>query len=141
NTGGHLMQHGMVDIVIVGSDRTTRAGDVANKIGTYLKALAAQDNNIPFYVALPSSTFDWNLKDGLKEIPIEMRDPDEIRYVQGLNSGLIKNVLIPPETSPAANFAFDVTPARLVTGFITEKGICRATEQDIHSLFPIQETS
>ena len=140
NAGGHLMQDGMVDIVIVGSDRTTRTGDVANKIGTYLKALAAMDNNIPFYVALPSSTFDWSLKDGLKEIPIEMRDPDEIRYVQGFDKGRIKNVLIPPETSPAANFAFDVTPARLVTGFITENGICRATEQDIRSLFPDQET-
>jgi len=136
NAGGHLMQDGMVDIVIVGSDRTTRTGDVANKIGTYLKALAAMDNNIPFYVALPSSTFDWSLKDGLKEIPIEMRDPDEIRYVQGFDGGRIKSVLIPPETSPAANFAFDVTPARLVTGFITENGICRATEQDIMRLFP-----
>ncbi len=136
NAGGHLMQHGMVDIVIVGSDRTTRTGDVANKIGTYLKALAAMDNNIPFYVALPSSTFDWDLKDGLKEIPIEMRDPDEIRYVQGFDRGAIKSVLIPPETSPAANFAFDVTPARLVTGFIIENGICRATEQDIMRLFP-----
>lgn len=136
NAGGHLMQHGMVDIVIVGSDRTTRIGDVANKIGTYLKALAAMDNNIPFYVALPSSTFDWDLKDGLKEIPIEMRDPDEIRYVQGFDQGAIKSVLIPPESSHAANFAFDVTPARLVTGFITENGICRATEQDIMRLFP-----
>jgi len=136
NAGGHLMQSGMVDIVIVGSDRTTRTGDVANKIGTYLKALAAMDNNIPFYVALPSSTFDWSLKDGLKEIPIETRDPDEIRYVQGFDRGAIKSVLIPPETSSAANFAFDVTPARLVTGFITENGICRATEQDICSMFP-----
>ncbi len=134
------MQDGMVDIVIVGSDRTTRTGDVANKIGTYLKALAAMDNNIPFYVALPSSTFDWSLKDGLKEIPIEMRDPDEIRYVQGFDRGAIKSVLIPPETSPAANFAFDVTPARLVTGFITENGICRATEDDIMRLFPDRET-
>jgi len=136
NAGGHLMQHGMVDIVIVGSDRTTRTGDVANKIGTYLKALAARDNNIPFYVALPSSTFDWDLKDGLKEIPIEMRDPDEIRYVQGLEQGAIKSVLITPESSLVANFAFDVTPARLVTGFITENGICRATEHDIQNLFP-----
>lgn len=140
NAGGHLMQDGMVDIVIVGSDRTTRTGDVANKIGTYLKALAAMDNNIPFYVALPSSTFDWSLKDGLKEIPIEMRDPDEIRYVQGFYEGAIRSVLIPPENSPAANFAFDVTPARLVTGFITENGICRATEQDIMRLFPDRET-
>jgi len=136
NAGGHLMQHGMVDIVIVGTDRTTCTGDVANKIGTYLKALSARDNNIPFYVALPSSTFDWNLKDGIKEIPIEERDPDEIRYVQGLDQGIIRSVLVPPASSPAANFAFDVTPARLVTGFITERGICKATEHDIKRLFP-----
>ena len=136
NAGGHLMQHGMVDIVIVGTDRTTYTGDVANKIGTYLKALAAHDNNIPFYVALPSSTFDWTLRDGIKEIPIEERDPYEIRYVQGLDHGVIKNILIPPENSPVANFAFDVTPARLVTGFITERGICKADEKDIMRLFP-----
>jgi len=136
NAGGHLMQHGMVDIVIVGTDRATCTGDVANKIGTYLKALAARDNNIPFYAALPSSTFDWNLKDGIKEIPIEERDPDEIRYVQGLDQGITRSVLVPPASSPAANFAFDVTPARLVTGFITERGICKATEHDIKRLFP-----
>ncbi len=136
NAGGHLMQHGMVDVVIVGTDRTTCTGDVANKIGTYLKALAARDNNIPFYVALPSSTFDWELNDGIKEIPIEERDPDEVRYVQGLDHGSMKSVLVPPESSPAANFAFDVTPARLVTGFITERGICKATRQDIMRLFP-----
>ncbi len=136
NAGGHLMQHGMVDLVIVGTDRTTRAGDVANKIGTYLKALAARDNDIPFYVALPSSTFDWNIMDGIKEIPIEQRDPDEIRYVQGLCQGKIQQVLVPPETSPAANHAFDVTPSRLITGLITERGICRATEADILALFP-----
>ena len=136
NAGGHIMQHGMVDIVIVGTDRTTRAGDVANKIGTYLKALAAKDNNIPFYVALPSSTFDWDITDGIADIPIEERDPDEIRYVQGLCHGKIEKVQVPPETSPAANHAFDVTPARLVTGFITERGVCRASEQDIMSLFP-----
>ncbi|MBL0699645.1 MAG: S-methyl-5-thioribose-1-phosphate isomerase [Desulfosarcina sp.] len=136
NAGGHLMQHGMVDIVIVGTDRTTYTGDVANKIGTYLKALAAQDNNIPFYVALPSSTFDWTFRDGIKEIPIEERDPDEIRYVQGMNQGVTKNVLVPPQSSPAANFAFDVTPARLVTGFITERGICKADEKNILKLFP-----
>ncbi|MBT6341322.1 MAG: S-methyl-5-thioribose-1-phosphate isomerase [Desulfobacula sp.] len=136
NAGGHIMQHGMVDIVIVGTDRTTRAGDVANKIGTYLKALAAKDNNIPFYVALPSSTFDWDITDGIADIPIEERDPDEIRYVQGLCHGKIEKVLVPPEKSPAANHAFDVTPARLVTGFITERGVCRAGEQDIMSLFP-----
>ena len=139
NAGGHLMQHGMVDIVIVGTDRTTCTGDVANKIGTYLKALAARDNNIPFYVALPSSTFDWNLKDGINEIPIEERDPDEIRYIQGLDQGMTRNVLVPPESSPAANFAFDVTPAKLVTGFITERGICKANEYEIKRLFPEKE--
>lgn len=136
NAGGHLMQHGLVDLVIVGTDRTTRAGDVANKIGTYLKALAARDNNLPFYVALPSSTFDWNMVDGIKEIPIEERNPDEIRYVQGLCQGKIQQVLVTPETSAAANHAFDVTPSRLVTGFITERGICRAAEADILALFP-----
>ena len=130
------MQHGMVDLVIVGTDRTTRAGDVANKIGTYLKALAARDNNIPFYVALPSSTFDWDITDGIIDIPIEVRDPDEIRFVQGLCNGKLEKVLVPPETSLAVNHAFDVTPARLVTGFITERGLCRATESDIMSLFP-----
>ena len=136
NAGGHLMQHGMVDLVIVGTDRTTRAGDVANKIGTYLKALAARDNNIPFYVALPSSTFDWGITDGINDIPIEERDPDEIRYVQGLCHGQVQTVLVPPEESPAANPAFDVTPARLVTGFITERGVCNATEGEIIALFP-----
>jgi len=136
NAGGHLMQHGMVDIVIVGTDRTTYTGDVANKIGTYLKALAAMDNNIPFYVALPSSTFDWNLRNGIKEIPIEKRDPDEIRYIQGLDNNTIRSVLVPPPKSPVANYAFDVTPARLVTGFITERGICKSNEHDIKRLFP-----
>ncbi len=136
NAGGHLMQHGNVDMVIVGTDRTTYTGDVANKIGTYLKALAARDNHIPFYVALPSSTFDWTLRDGISEIPIEERNPEEVRYVDGFEDGLYRRVLVPPAESPAANFAFDVTPARLVTGFITERGICRATEQDILRLFP-----
>ncbi len=137
NAGGHLMQHGMVDLVIVGTDRTTHTGDVANKIGTYLKALAAKDNGIPFYVALPSSTFDWEMRDGIRDIPIEERDPDEIRYVQGLDkSGGLISVLVPPKESPAANHAFDVTPARLVTGFITERGFCEASEPAIHSLFP-----
>ncbi len=136
NAGGHLMQHGKVDLVIVGTDRTTRTGDVANKIGTYLKALAAKDNDIPFYVALPSSTFDWEITDGITGIPIEERNPDEIRYVQGLLNGKEEKVLVPPQNSPAANHAFDVTPARLVTGFITERGVCRATEEDILSLFP-----
>ncbi len=136
NAGGHLMQHGLVDIVIVGTDRSTHTGDVANKIGTYLKALAAKDNNIPFYVALPSSTFDWQMEDGLAEIPIEERDPDEVRYIQGLTGGELRQVLLVPETSPAANYAFDVTPARLVTGFITERGICRAGREDVWRLFP-----
>jgi methylthioribose-1-phosphate isomerase len=136
NTGGHLMQHGMVDLVLVGTDRTTRQGDVANKIGTYLKALAAKDNNVPFYVALPSTTIDWNIKDGLKEIPIEERNQDEVRYFQGLNSnGEIDKVLICPSTTPAANYGFDVTPARLVSGLITERGICEANENGLLGLF------
>jgi methylthioribose-1-phosphate isomerase len=137
NAGGHLMQHGMVDLVIVGTDRTTRSGDVANKIGTYLKALAAKDNNLPFYVALPSSTIDWEIDNGITDIPIEERDPEEIQYVQGLDQGgNLAKVLVPPLSSPAANHAFDVTPARLVTGLITERGVCRATREDILSLFP-----
>jgi len=136
NAGGHLMQHGLVDMVIVGTDRSTYTGDVANKIGTYLKALAARDNQVPFYVALPSSTFDWQLKDGVVDIPIEERDPDEVRYVDGLESGSVKKVLISPENSRAANFAFDVTPARLVTGFITERGVCDADVAAIKTLFP-----
>ena len=136
NAGGHLMQHGRVDMVIVGTDRSTHTGDAANKIGTYLKALAAKDNGIPFYVALPSSTFDWTMTDGVKEIPIEERSPDEVRYIQGLADGQVIRVLVPPETSPAADFAFDVTPARLVTGFITERGVCGASEAEIHELFP-----
>jgi methylthioribose-1-phosphate isomerase len=136
NAGGHLMQHGQVDLVIVGTDRTTCTGDVANKIGTYLKALAARDNGIPFYVALPSSTFDWQLRDGLREIPIEERDPDEVRYVDGLDGRTRRRVLVPPADSPAANYAFDVTPARLVTGFITERGICGASAEEIRKMFP-----
>ncbi|MFP3981427.1 MAG: S-methyl-5-thioribose-1-phosphate isomerase [Desulfobacterales bacterium] len=133
NAGGHLMQKKMVDLVIVGTDRTTYTGDVANKIGTYLKALAARDNNIPFYVALPSSTFDWQIRDGVGQIPIEERDPDEVRYMPGFEK-TDENLLM-PETSPAANYAFDVTPARLVTGFITERGVCRAAEDAIRELF------
>ena len=132
NTGGHLMQHGMVDIVIVGSDRSTLTGDVANKIGTYLKALAARDNNVPFYVTLPSSTFDRKIRDGVKDIPIELRDPDEVRYMPGAQK-TAANLLV-PEDSPAANYAFDVTPARLVTGFITEHGVCPAEESAIRRL-------
>jgi methylthioribose-1-phosphate isomerase len=136
NTGGHLMQHNMVDLVIVGTDRTTRNGDVANKIGTYLKALAAYDNNIPFYVALPSSTLDCSIADGIKEIPIETRDQNEVKYIQGKVDGEIKLVLICPETTPAINYGFDVTPAKYVTGLITERGICKASEEGIRSLFP-----
>ena len=136
NTGGHLMQHGMVDLVFVGTDRTTITGDVANKIGTYLKALAAKDNGIPFYVTLPSSTFDWTLRDGVKEIPIEERNPEEVRKIQGLVDGEIKSVLLTPEFSPAVNYGFDVTPARLVTKLVTERGICDASEEGILSLFP-----
>jgi len=138
NTGGHLMQHGMVDMVIVGTDRTTRNGDVANKIGTYLKALAAKDNDIPFYVALPSTTLDMGIRDGLKEIPIEERDQDEVRYFEGkrYSDGEIDRVLICPETTQARNYGFDVTPARLVTALITERGVCSASEEGITKLFP-----
>jgi methylthioribose-1-phosphate isomerase len=138
NTGGHLMQHGMVDMVIVGTDRTTRNGDVANKIGTYLKALASKDNDIPFYVALPSTTLDMGIRDGLKEIPIEERDQDEVRYFEGkrYSDGEIDRVLICPETTQARNYGFDVTPARLVTALITERGICDASEEGITKLFP-----
>ncbi|MEO0769745.1 MAG: S-methyl-5-thioribose-1-phosphate isomerase [Cyanobacteria bacterium J06649_4] len=136
NVGGHLMQHGLVDLVIVGSDRTTYTGDVANKVGTYLKALAAYDNGVPFYVALPSSTFDWTMRDGLKEIPIEQRDGGEVRYIQGLHEGALKKVLLTPEKSSAVNYGFDVTPARLVTGLITERGICDASEAGVLGLYP-----
>lgn len=138
NQGGHLMQHGMVDMCIVGTDRTTRNGDVANKIGTYLKALAAHDNNIPFYVALPSTTLDWTIRDGLKEIPIEQRNQDEVRYVVGKSkaTGNIDEVLICPETTNASNYGFDVTPARLVTALITERGVCAASEEGLLELFP-----
>ncbi|MFM8243316.1 MAG: S-methyl-5-thioribose-1-phosphate isomerase [Crocinitomicaceae bacterium] len=137
NTGGHLMQHGMVDLVIVGTDRTTRSGDVANKIGTYLKALAAKDNGIPFYVALPSTTLDMTISDGLKEIPIEERDENEVKYVVGRNSkGELDQVLICPETTSACNYGFDVTPSRLISGLITERGICQPNESGILSLFP-----
>lgn len=139
NVGGHLMQHQMVDIVIVGTDRTTYTGDVANKIGTYLKALAAKDNEIPFYVALPSSTIDWNIRNGL-EIPIEQRDASEVRYIQGAHEGQIVSVLLTPENSPAANYAFDVTPARFVDGLITERGICPASEGGVFGLFPEKNT-
>ncbi len=134
NLGGHLMQKGLVDLCIVGTDRTTYTGDVANKIGTYLKALAAKDNGIPFYVALPSNTIDWNLREG-NEIPIEERNPDEVKFIQGLNEEKIKKVLLSPEESPAKNFAFDITPRRLISGLITERGICEANEKGIKKLF------
>ena len=138
NAGGHLMQHGMVDLVIVGADRVSAAGDAANKIGTYLKALAAHDNGIPFYVALPSTTFDWSVADGVQGIPIEERDPDEVRFVDGWDGQRPCRVRITPAESPAANYAFDVTPARLITGLITERGVCRADAADIRRLFPEQ---
>ncbi|MCH4090429.1 S-methyl-5-thioribose-1-phosphate isomerase [Acetobacter sp.] len=137
NAGGHLMQHGQVDIVIVGTDRVTAHGDVANKIGTYLKALAARDNNIPFWVALPSTTIDWRVQNGLTEIPIEERSSLEVTTVTGLSKeGRVETVRITPEQSNAANPAFDVTPARLVTGLITERGCCDADEAGLRALFP-----
>ena len=137
NAGGHLMQHGLVDLVIVGTDRTTVTGDVANKIGTYLKALAARDNGVPFYVALPSSTFDWTLRDGVREIPIEERDGDGGQVHRGgCTTANALTVLLTPADSPAANYAFDVTPARLVTGLITERGICAASEEGVFGLYP-----
>jgi methylthioribose-1-phosphate isomerase len=137
NTGGHLMQHGMVDMVITGADRVTRRGDAANKIGTYLKAVAARDNGIPLYVALPSSTFDFSMYDGIREIPIEMRDSREVTHVSGITSeGDMTSVRVAPAHSPAANWGFDVTPAHLITGLISERGICRADESEILSLFP-----
>jgi len=136
NTGGHLMQHQMVDLVIVGSDRTTMNGDVANKIGTYLKALAAADNGVPFYVALPSTTIDWTINDGIAEIPIEQRNASEVSMMEGKLGDEIYEFRILPDKSPVANYGFDVTPARLVTGLITERGICNATREGILSLFP-----
>jgi len=137
NAGGHLMQHGEVDMVIVGTDRTTANGDVCNKIGTYLKALAARDNGVPFYVALPSPTIDWTVKDGVKEIPIEERSGDEVSLVWGRTaSGEVVQVRISPDATGAANPAFDVTPARLVTGLITERGVAPASPDGLRALFP-----
>ncbi|MBK1636921.1 S-methyl-5-thioribose-1-phosphate isomerase [Rhodovulum adriaticum] len=137
NAGGHLMQHGEIDLCIVGTDRTTAQGDVCNKIGTYLKALAAKDNNVPFYVALPSPTIDWTVRDGVAEIPIEERAQSEVTHVQGkMPSGVVGQVLICPEGSPARNPAFDVTPARLVTGLITERGVAPASAEGLAAMFP-----
>ena len=137
NAGGHLMQHGRVDLAIVGADRVTRAGDVANKIGTYLKALAAQDNGVPFWVATPSSTIDWQVSDGIADIPIEERDASEVTTIQGaVSMAGSTTVRVVPTSSPAANPAFDVTPARLVTGLITERGRCESTEAGLAGLFP-----
>jgi methylthioribose-1-phosphate isomerase len=136
NAGGHLMQRGDVDLVIVGTDRVTRSGDVANKIGTYLKALAARDNGVPFWVALPSSTIDWTISDGLSDIPIEERAQTEVTTMTGRAlDGSIATIRIVPKDSPAANPAFDVTPARLVSGLITERGLCAATEYELTKLF------
>jgi len=137
NTGGHLMQHGKVDLCIVGTDRTTATGDVCNKVGTYLKALAAKANDIPFYVAAPSSSIDWSLQDGLREIPIEERDPRELSHIRGRTAdGDVVQVALYPEKSPAVNYAFDVTPAQLVTGLITERGICAARAEALARMFP-----
>jgi methylthioribose-1-phosphate isomerase len=137
NAGGHLMQRGMVDMCIVGSDRTASNGDVGNKIGTYLKAVAAHENDVPFYVSLPSPTIDWTISDGVAEIPIEERDTREISTVTGrTDAGDVVTVSILPEHSPAANYAFDVTPARYVTGLITERGVCAASTEGLKALFP-----
>jgi methylthioribose-1-phosphate isomerase len=138
NAGGHMMQHGLVDLVITGADRVTAGGDAANKIGTYLKALAARDNGVPFYIALPSSTFDWELDDGVRGIPIEERGGDEVRWVRGLSrsTGLPDEVLVCPESTRARNWGFDVTPRRLITALITERGVCAASREGISALFP-----
>ena len=137
NVGGHLMQHDMVDIVIVGSDRTTLNGDVANKIGTYLKALSAFDNRIPFYVALPSTSIDWDMEDGIQNIPIEQRDGDEVSLIEGINpTGKLENVYILPHGAPIANYGFDVTPSRFVTGLITERGIVEAKKEKLLKMYP-----
>ncbi len=131
------MQHGMVDMCITGTDRTTAAGDVCNKIGTYLKALAAVDNDVPFYVALPGPTIDWTITDGLADIPIEQREPTEVTVISGLDSDRkTRTVNIAPEGCAAANYAFDVTPARLITALITERGICAASSEGLAGLYP-----
>jgi len=136
SAAGHLIQRGEVDLVIVGSDRTTYTGDVANKVGTYLEALAAKANGVPFYVALPSSSIDWKMRDGLKEIPIEERSAEEVKNADGWCDGHQIAVRIAPDKSSAANYGFDVTPRELVTGLITERGVCEANEKSIRSLFP-----
>ena len=137
NVGGHLMQHGMVDMCLTGTDRTTAAGDVCNKIGTYLKALAAHDNGVPFYVGLPGPTIDWTIDDGVRDIPIEQRDTVEVTHMTGRTAGGdVETVEIVPAGSPAANFAFDVTPARFVTGLITERGVCSASKDGLAGLYP-----
>ncbi|HEX2968010.1 MAG TPA: S-methyl-5-thioribose-1-phosphate isomerase [Bacteroidales bacterium] len=136
NTGGHLMQHGMVDAVMVGCDRATAGGDVANKIGTYLKALAAHDNNVPFYAVLPSTSIDFSINDGLKEIKVEERDPSEVTEISGLYNGEEVSVRICPDGASAVNYGFDVTPSRLVTALITEKGVCTASREGLRELFP-----
>ncbi|WP_455755592.1 S-methyl-5-thioribose-1-phosphate isomerase [Sulfurimonas sp.] len=136
NTGGHLMQIGDVDMVITGADRVSANGDVANKIGTYLKALAAHDNSVPFYVAIPASTFDFDIKNGMRNIPIELRSEDEVKYMRGTDEdGVVREILITPKNSPAINYGFDVTPARLITGLITNKGICEADFDKIEEKF------
>jgi methylthioribose-1-phosphate isomerase len=137
NVGGHLMQHGQVDLCITGTDRTTASGDVCNKIGTYLKALAAHDNNVPFYVGLPGPTIDWTLDDGVRDIPIEQRDVAEVTHMTGRTAaGGVETVGIMPDGSAAANYAFDVTPARLVSGLITERGVCAASKDGLAGLYP-----
>jgi methylthioribose-1-phosphate isomerase len=137
NAGGHLMQMGKVDVVIVGSDRTALNGDTANKIGTYLKALAAKDNSVPFYVALPVSSIDWTLPEGLNNIPIEERSEDEVHFMDGLTTqGKVEQIRITPESSRAVNYGFDVTPAKLITGLITDKGVCKANKQEIQKFAP-----
>lgn len=136
NAAGHLIQRGEVDIVLVGTDRTTRAGDVANKVGTYMKALAARAGKIPFYVAAPSSSIDWSIRDGIRDIPIEEREGAEVTTVAGRCNRRACVVTIAPEGTAARNPAFDVTPAELITGLITERGVCKARERDILRLFP-----
>lgn len=139
NAGGHLMQHGLVDMCVTGTDRTARNGDVCNKIGTYLKALAAVDNDVPFYVALPGPTIDWQMREGVRGIPIEQRAAEEVTHVAGKNpAGRVESVQITPDGVSACNYAFDVTPARLVTGLFTERGVCEASEEGLLGLYPEQ---